>query len=404
MEKLFYLLIIFLLINGAGGIYFVFFRNELTFLLIGLLFIYLLFFIKKLKYSQFKYSFITLMILIFFLIINYLTAIPNQSPKTYIYYLTIFILAFLMNLTIKKNIVLYVYKVLIFYQYHALLTFILVIVMKNFFIPIEVSEERIYYSLYFIFFHLPEDLHKITVFGLDFIRNQGLFWEPGILQLYMNILLYIQLFYIGKFTFNVFLTIFIILTTFSTTGFIFMLLLILYKFKEKINFKNFIYLIPVGIIVILLFTPLIISNIKDKFFGDHAMSSQVRLFDFMQSLFIIKEYPLTGIGLTQEVYSKLQKNFDHILSMFSYNPEGNTNSIMSVLIMWGIPIGFIWIFALYKQNIFSKEKKIFFFMLFIGLLAEPIFYRIFFVFLVFNGITNILKKLLKPKRKILNVT
>ena len=60
-------------------------------------------------------------------------------------------------------------------------------------------------------------LSVMNLFGFEFCRNQGLFWEPGVLQIFLNLFFFLEAFIYKR---NRWLLIigFVILGTYSTTG------------------------------------------------------------------------------------------------------------------------------------------------------------------------------------------
>ena len=44
----------------------------------------------------------------------------------------------------------------------------------------------------YLFYYSVKDGSAINLFGLDIHRNAGIFWEPGILQIYLNILFFLE--------------------------------------------------------------------------------------------------------------------------------------------------------------------------------------------------------------------
>ena len=58
----------------------------------------------------------------------------------------------------------------------------------------EISNNRYdCYTLFNFFFYL-KNTHSFSVLGIEFVRNQGIFWEPGVLQIFLNLLLFINAF------------------------------------------------------------------------------------------------------------------------------------------------------------------------------------------------------------------
>lgn len=389
MKNFFSIIIIIILVNSTGGIYFTLARNPLTILLFILLAIYWFIRIKKVNISI---GVTSLIILFFLTFINYLTAIPGQEINTYMFFLLTLIIAFLANITLvseqftRKFII-----VLEIYKYHAIIGFVLYFIISNNLSRIELDDYSSFETFLYLFFYTP-DAGIRSVASLVFMRNQGLFWEPGILQIYMNILLYLQLFVTKPNKIHVGTTILVILTTFSTTGYLIMLTIFFLYYKSKLTLTFFIKSLPILIIFVIIFTPFLIDNFTDKITGEHATSAYVRLFDFLQSIKIISDFPLTGIGLTGEAYASLQNSYKDIFGLYSSTAEGNTNSILGTLVFWGLITGNFFLYLLYKQNIFNLNKKILFIILFLALFSEPLLLRPFFVFLIMNGLMSIIKE------------
>ena len=63
----------------------------------------------------------------------------------------------------------------------------------------------------------------VSIFNFEFCRNQGLFWEPGILQIYLNMLFFLEAFVFKKSKLLLLLASVLIITTYSTTGLILLL-------------------------------------------------------------------------------------------------------------------------------------------------------------------------------------
>ena len=397
MKNILYLIIIFLLVNSGGGMLFVLAKNPMTIILLLLLLLYWL--ITKKRTNPNK-AFLCLVLFTVLICMNALFAIGGQSINTYGYFFLTLLIAFFASITVNpENFVKILLKVLTFYKYQAIFGFLVSLLMANQFSIIDLGDERIYHTFYYLCYFIPESDRSIGSFQL--LRNQGLFWEPGILQIYMNILLFLQLFVFRVRTISIAMTLFVIGSTFSTSGYIISMVLFLYKYKSMLTVKKFIIYTPVFIVFIAILFPFVKANIEDKLTGEHAMSAQVRLFDTLQSIVIISDYPLTGIGLTIEAYQSLQGSYKQVLDMYSYNPEGNTNSILSLFVFFGFPVGLLMIYGLYRQTLIADHKGIFFLIIFLALLAEPLLLRVFFIFFIFNGLIDMLlaKKSMKKLRK-----
>ena len=365
-------------------------RIPLTFALLFLFPIYIAIFHRTIKLNKLIKSLIVLCILVIILVFNYVFAIKGQQLNSYFYMVLTIIIAFFINLSIQNDnfsksflTVLYVIEI------HAVLSFIFSIFFVEYLQNILLHGEKVYQTFYYIFFYRIET-SQVSIYGLNIIRNSGLFWEPGILQIFLNLLLYIQLFEKRTSSLKIIITLLLIITTYSTTGYILMILIMVFKYKSFFSIRNFPYLFLLAIPIIMLLYPIISFHIENKAFGENVMSTYVRVFDVLQSVKIISDYPITGIGLSWEVYEKLQLSYKEVLGVISLKPSGNTNSVLSTMILFGLPVGLLFIMALYRQELFTiKNRIIIFIILFISLSSEPLLLRPFFMFIIFNGIVKI---------------
>jgi hypothetical protein len=236
----------------------------------------------------------------------------------------------------------------------------------------EVSNDRGYSvkTFLYLFNYLDSAFYHIN--DMTFMRNQGPYWEPGILQALMNILLYYRLIECNYDILKVKWPIFVLLSTFSTTSYIIFAVILLCKFREIVFVKKNLIKISIMVLVIVSFFPLFIAEINNKFFEQSIGSSALRLYDAYMGLRISKDNFLFGVGYDVDHY---YREISHLT--VNINGEnltlkrGITNSIVSLFVFFGVPFGFLVIFFLYKQNVFPK-KKIFFFCIFLTLLSEPL--------------------------------
>jgi hypothetical protein len=226
------------------------------------------------------------------------------------------------------------------------------------------------------------------------VRNQGLFWEPGVLQIFLNLLLFIALF-VKKFKFwIVSFTTLAILSTFSTTGLIVMMLQFLY-YSITIVKKN-VFLIPLFAFFILGLYSITSINITDKVLGEGSTSFQVRFFDLVQPILIAADYPLTGIGLDDQQYIEVRSRVDYNFWIESISfdsiEKGATNSIMFFLATAGFPATIFLLWMIYRQTIIEKKKRLFFILIVFSLMTEPLLLKPFFFIFVISGLVNFLNK------------
>lgn len=221
--------------------------------------------------------------------------------------------------------------------------------------------------LYFFNFH-----SYIQIGPFSLLRNQGMFWEPGVFQIPMNLLLYLLLIVKQKTLLQAILPIVMVISTFSTTGLIVMSLIIFFK---TIRNKKSIPRIDkfILIIFILILMPLVYENVNQKLTGDSSESAAARTFDLYMGMDVIVNNPIWGIGPNPEKYITLTKDLDIGIYDNEINSErGNTNTIISFICYLGIPFSFYFFRMLYRQRIFP-QKKLFFMILIIMLFSEPLF-------------------------------
>jgi hypothetical protein len=132
-----------------------------------------------------------------------------------------------------------------------------------------------------------------------------------------------------------------------------------------------------------------IDNIKSKFVGGDVRSSYGRIYDLETGLNLVYGYPVMGIGLSVEKFYKLSEANafqDTELQGQELELRGNTNGFVKIFYNFGIPLGLAFIFMLYKQKLFIKDRKLFALILFITLFSEPISYTVFVFFIIFSRI------------------
>ena len=169
-----------MLLSSTGGLLFVFNRN-LSFLLFSLFIICSFFLISKgLKSKNFYSSLLAFCTVIVLFIINFFIA--EVQPQ---------------SLTKLKT-----FKYLLYY--------------------IDISEK-------------PEA--QVTLFGINLVRNSSIFWEPGILQFYLNLLFFLEISFFKRKNYIIILTVLAILSTYSTTGLLLLMVQIVYFLNRQFDKK-----------------------------------------------------------------------------------------------------------------------------------------------------------------------
>ena len=405
-------LIVFMLVMSSGGMLFVFNRNLLYGFFVAILSASYFLMRNKILKINFNSSIITLLILFGLLIINYLFAVNEQAlDKYYYYFMVISVSVFsLMHFSDNKNRLLFsLYAVLRIIVVHSLLNFILFFFIKGNLSIISSTYHECETFLNLFFYSTERGI--ITLFGLEFCRNQGLFWEPGVLQVFLNIFFFLNAFIFKKNRFMLALTAVAIVTTYSTTGIALLLLqLLVYIFKEmKSNKLLVLILLFFTIPVIMIFS----LNVEEKVQGEKEASFQKRLFDLTQPFFIAAEYPLTGIGLDFNQFQKMREEFyfssanldalqDQIgvESKTAGTDKGISNSIMFLFASMGFPTTILFLYMFFNQQIINDNKWLLMIIMVISVMSEPLLLRPFFFIFIVSGFTQFFHRITSYKQQL----
>ena len=220
---------------------------------------------------------------------------------------------------------------------------------------------------------------------VPFLRNSGIFWEPGAYQAFLNLGI---LFFLDdlnpddlnrKSLFGFFCMILAVLTTFSTTGYILLFILLLSYIKKtsflwKRNTVIFIAVI-IGFALFLVFInkrglgfdfmgQKITDEISDKTYGSRLDLSDIS---------IIVERPLGFLGISFET--------------FSGQYGGAANSILNTAICLGLPFTVILIFwyCCFASKCFEGKSLVAIVFLTAVFLTESLIWRPVFLILAWYG-------------------
>lgn len=395
-------IIVVMLVMSTGGLLFVFNRNLMYLIFMSFLVGTLLFSKNKTNRRLFNTLIFCLIIIIFLFWFNYVFALSGQVINKYMYYT---LLAFVSSLSVFhflnnrnesafRSSLYFVLKILVF---HALIQSLAYLFVGSNLQVISSSEYECT-TFNYLFYYASTDIKKyseISLFGLDIMRNQGLFWEAGVAQLFFNIFFFLEAFIFKKNKWLLLIAMFVIITTYSTIGIVILLMQMVcyFLFEQKSRVGILIFFI-----IILPISSVFMLNVEEKTTGDKEASFQKRYFDLVQPFFIAVENPLTGIGLDlykfQEYryefylnpssYSLIEENIGMDLKMENTN-EGSSNSFMFLLAAMGFPTGIFMIYLFMKQQIIKRRRVIFLLILSLSLFSSPLFLRPFFMFLIFSG-------------------
>ena len=387
-----------MLVSSTGGLLFVFNRN-LASLIFVIIMIFGLFLIgKQIKKSVFYSSFLALLVVLALFAINFVFAINTQSLTKYsffgiIIFTTVLTLFYFNNQGGKEIFIKSLYFVLKLILFHSLFSFILYFIVKDH-LDLLTSEYHYTETYNYLFYYSVKEGSIINFFGLDFHRNAGIFWEPGILQIYLNILFFFEVNVFKRNKRLLALIIIGILSTYSTTGLLLLMIQLIYFLKTES--KKYIAIFLITLIAIPLYFVSSI-NFNEKIYGEREFSFQKRLFDLTQPFFIALEHPITGIGLDIDQFQEVREEFyitSNLNEMFGEvgieqkletKSKGSTNSVMYMLAGMGFPTAILFIFMLFKQNIINQKKNLFFFIVLVSVMSEPLLFRPFFFMFIISG-------------------
>lgn len=397
IEKLY----LFLIIVLTGTVYAVL-GSTVVLALSTLILIYLFLSNAKTKYevNSLVTYFVLTIVLFAILLFHYLIVPLSNDPLPYITLYFRFNIVALFLVYIKSNGIDFIYllqSVLKWITYHAIFALILSFFVTNYLINVDSENIHSHTFLYLFFYN-----SNFQLLGLNLYRNQGIFWEPGILQIYMNILFFISSFIIRSRKFQIF-SAFLILTTYSTTGIAILLLqLLVILFSEKIGLMR---RISLCVILLTVAIPIFIFNSSQKVNDDNATNDQTssafRIYDFMEGVSITSQYPLTGIGLSEDTYKAVKNASNTIFANYSQDftnlvlDRRSSNSVMYFLTRFGIPFSLGCFIILYRQSLFAKKKWLFFLIVMLSNLSEPLLISPFFILIAASGFYDTVKFKLK---------
>lgn len=380
MEKSLLYISLFLLIMSSGGVLPIMLGGVVFFLLImSLLGLTLL---LRRGYNQGaltgcgKFIILAMTVLVALQFKNTRQLIDEEFPN----FLFRFFIAWLAVLCFRlshRNMEDMIYKVLQVIACHALLNFFMQFLVAPFLVEIDLKEILKVKTFSFVFFY--ESMYDFG--GASIFRNQGLFWEPGVLVIYLNLLFYISVFR-KKNIFVAVLSAFLVFTTFSTTGLVLLIIQSLVFFRAVI-LKNIVYIVPLVLLCIPVI-PFVLDNFQSKLQEDNG-SFLLRAYDYMVSLSIIRDNWLTGIGFGNDVYLKVQEASSFFQSADLVDARRNSNSIMLLFVSFGIPVGIMVLRFLSLQRVITGNRWLLFLMLVVGLSSEPLIFTGFFMMIIISG-------------------
>lgn len=274
--------------------------------------------------KQILFCFIAMVIWTFqFLAFDYSISQFGSAAK---YILLIFVsITFFVDKNIKPRFD-FLMKVILFFSITATVLYLLYLVG----IPVPVTYTKVHGSktiLYLSHFSYSD------VYGISGIRLSGIYWEPGMYQIYLNLLLLyylysdtlkgykkiILLFYLGV----------CILSTGSVTGYFLLAgLIVLYAVNNSRSIPIKALLIVLMVVFIFVFYPILDEILNNKM--TMGKSYLYRTSDIYFGWEVFKNKPIFGYGISNKVFvSEFTQQFGALRS-------GNSNGWMNILINFGI--------------------------------------------------------------------
>ena len=281
-----------------------------------------------------------------------LTGISNEDIRFgYIFKIGLFTyaLAVIEYVSLEK-FAMYFDNIIYFFSVVSLIGYIVVGVFPeilNFAIPLKNNAGVEYYN--FIFFVVEK--------GQSYLRNYSVFREPGVFQAYIIIALIFQMSFSSIFQKKrMIVYIITIITTFSTTGYIalvFVMILFIIKKPSLINNKRLLISVIISTIGVAFFllvmlpnSSLLLSPVYAKFSKSNSsyVSFLARKASIVVNIHLWAENPICGVGLTD-----VDKLFPIISQqLLGSSVSSNTNTFLAQFASHGFVYGIIWAIGFFK--------------------------------------------------------
>lgn len=396
-------------ILSGGSVISVFQRNILLALILAYTVCLIIFNGRKIKkslISAFIFAFLGVSACIF---LDYIFSIKPQDFTKYLFLCLEFFVSgvlciYLFSVFTFREFESNLFRVLKFIRWHALISAVLYIGAPFLFNLHIYNEYNQYdaYSFMWMFFKLSNQ-YSFNIFGFSLVRNQGLFWEPGVLQFYLNLLLFLQLYVFKTKNIGIALTVCAIISTYSTSAYIIMVIISALAIFNGIKRQPGIYF-PLTILIMLLFIPFMLGNLQNKFDGEKTNSSYARLVDVVQQAFVIEDNFWTGVGIDDQQYAKIRSTY-LIQGVTGDNTQsvsidrGSTNSILFIWATMGFPVGCLWLIAYLQQPFIRARRWIISVLLLLSIFVEPLLLKQFFITFVISGFMVMYYKIRYKKSK-----
>lgn len=264
------------------------------------------------------------------------------------------------------------------------ITFLVAVAFRSAFREVTIGLEVYSHFAYILFFH--ETAYDSGMF----VRPDGIFFEPAVYQIYLNLALILELF-IFRNRFRIIFIGCVVLMTQSTAGIMILFAtLSVYAAEEflRTGLRKNVTPILATVLLLAILLPLAQYNIEEKLFGERQGSSIARLYDFLTGINIAIEYPIFGIGFEVERYLRESEMFGYFATQMNWKEiEGrpNSNGIAQIVYALGIPLGLFVIVMILRQRILPKAGVIIIWSI-VSLYSQALSFSPFFMLLAFSSL------------------
>lgn len=215
--------------------------------------------------------------------------------------------------------------------------------------------------------------HEVSDFGFN--RIQGFCWEPSCWNLLLNINLLLALYFKERKTYLV-ASIVAVMSTFSTTGMVTMVIILGLYFFMNLKRKNIIRTLISGCVILALLGPFVYN----EFIGKMATGSgQTRGGDMAIAYVVMQTRPFMGedVANIANLSYAMNARADYWTANGDYEgymDQGLVNSFAGLMVEWGLPIFFFIIILCLRTNLVKgkKLKVLIITTLFLVLFGSPI--------------------------------
>jgi len=246
---------------------------------------------------------------------------------------------------------------------HAFVTFFIYFIFR----PIEIQFHAgvMDYSTIFYLFYYFGDIRDFS------LRMSGLFWEPGCLQLFANLYLFICIYknYDLK---KLLWIVFVVLSTVSSTGFVVLLINGIYFLIKKFTVRKIWFSILLFSLFSVFFIPIVYNSVSDKWLND--LSGISRQINTIAGIQLSISHPFVGVKddleslMNNSEYNMIEEEiYGNKSDMLSYNfgtiPGGFTNGFLGLMLKWGTFFALLLYFMYFRSPLFPNSKFAFWFLI-----------------------------------------